>query len=176
MDLFWSQGYEATGMAELCDHMGVGRQSLYNTFGDKETLFTEALVRYQKSRMAPFMAMLNAPGSGLANIHAVLDLWESASKDMCSRGCLMANSIAEFGMREPKLSNQLSKMLREMEEGFTRALKRAKAEGELREDLDPKGLARLLTTVGQGLSGVGKLDPGGSFAKDAVASMRTLLK
>ena len=33
MDLFWSQGYEATGVTQLCDRMGLGRQSLYNTFG-----------------------------------------------------------------------------------------------------------------------------------------------
>ena len=35
MDLFWSQGYEATGMRALTEHMGISRQSLYNTFGDK---------------------------------------------------------------------------------------------------------------------------------------------
>ena len=28
MELFWAQGYEATGMAQLVEHLGIGRQSL----------------------------------------------------------------------------------------------------------------------------------------------------
>ena len=43
MDLFWARGYEATGLRDLLDHMGIGRQSLYDTFGDKRSLFLQAI-------------------------------------------------------------------------------------------------------------------------------------
>ena len=43
MDLFWRNGYEATSLTDLLREMGIGRQSLYNTFGDKHSLFVEAL-------------------------------------------------------------------------------------------------------------------------------------
>ena len=91
-------------------------------------------------------------------------------------GCLMANSIAEFGMREPKLASALGVMLGGMEDAFRDALQRAKDDGELSEETDPRTLARLLTTIGQGLATVGKLDPSGTFVRDAVASARRLLK
>jgi TetR/AcrR family transcriptional repressor of nem operon len=175
MDLFWTQGYEATGVTELCDTMGLGRQSLYNTFGDKESLFREALSQYRSKWLCPIVDLLNTPGSGLANIERVLDTWEESAKAGNSYGCMMANSIAEFGMRNPKLSRILGSMLGEMEGAFFQALSRARDDGELAEDRDPRTLARLLTTMGQGLSMVGKLDPSGAFVKDSISSVRALL-
>jgi TetR/AcrR family transcriptional repressor of nem operon len=156
--------------------MGVGRQSLYNTFGDKETLFIEALGRYQSARLQPVIDMLRGPGSGLDNVGRVLDTWEDFSTGRNTRGCLMANSIAEFGMREPGLSAELGRMLGTMEEAFAFALEKASDDGELPEGRNPRTLARLLTTLGQGLSTVGRLDPTGSFARDTISSARALLK
>ncbi len=175
MQLFWSQGYEATGMAELCARMGVGRQSLYNTFGDKESLFVEALRHYRKARLRPMLETLRGSGSGLQNVRRILDIWETPDAQKAQRGCLMANSIAEFGMRDTRFSSVLGQMLGEMEDAFTHALERARAAGELPPGRDPRTLARLFTTLGQGLSTVGKLDPTGAFRRDAVASARMLL-
>lgn len=31
MDLFWYKGYQGIGMSEMVQHMGISRQSLYNT-------------------------------------------------------------------------------------------------------------------------------------------------
>jgi TetR/AcrR family transcriptional repressor of nem operon len=86
MDLFWSQGYEATRVAQLCAHMGVGRQSLYNTFGDKESLFTEALTRYKQLRLEPMITGLRGPGSGLENVRRLLEGWDEASTDVAHKG------------------------------------------------------------------------------------------
>ncbi len=35
MQLFWAKGYAATGLAELQEQIGIGRKSLYDTFGNK---------------------------------------------------------------------------------------------------------------------------------------------
>ncbi len=67
-------------------------------------------------------------------------------------------------------------MLGTIEEGFLAALERARDDGELPDTRDPRTLARLLTTIGQGLSTVGKLDPTGTFTQDALASARALLE
>ena len=174
MNLFWSQGYEATGVADLCDRMGLGRQSLYNTYGDKESLFKEALAHYEETMLRPMMDTLETPGSGLENVRRVLDMWERGFEDG-TRGCLMANSIAEFGMRAPQFTEQLTTMLGRVEKAFRTALERASAAGELPEGRDPQALARLFTTIGQGLSTVGKLDASGAMVRDSTAIARGLL-
>jgi AcrR family transcriptional regulator len=44
--IFWEHGYDATSVADLTRVMGIGPPSLYAAFGDKKTLFEEALEWY----------------------------------------------------------------------------------------------------------------------------------
>ena len=46
MEAFWTRGYEATSLNDLLDCMQIQRASLYNAFGDKHSLFLDALRRY----------------------------------------------------------------------------------------------------------------------------------
>ena len=43
MNVFWHFGYEHTSLDVLMREMGIARQSLYDTFGDKRTLYLQAL-------------------------------------------------------------------------------------------------------------------------------------
>ena len=49
IQLFSKQGYAATSTDDLMQVMGIGRQSMYDTFGDKRTLFLAALRKYVHS-------------------------------------------------------------------------------------------------------------------------------
>ena len=46
MLVFWQYGYETTSLNDLTAAMGITPPSLYGAFGDKETLFLEAVQRY----------------------------------------------------------------------------------------------------------------------------------
>ena len=46
MDAFWAKGFEATSMTDLCSCTGLHKGSLYQAFGDKHTLFMNALKHY----------------------------------------------------------------------------------------------------------------------------------
>ena len=48
MSVFWLKGYAATSTDDLLQAMKIGRQSMYDTFGDKRRLYVEALERYQR--------------------------------------------------------------------------------------------------------------------------------
>lgn len=39
MTIFWQQGYEKTSMQDLVTGMGIHKRSMYDTFGDKHTLY-----------------------------------------------------------------------------------------------------------------------------------------
>ena len=46
MRVFWKQGYEGASLTALTAAMGINRPSLYAAFGDKASLFREAVARY----------------------------------------------------------------------------------------------------------------------------------
>lgn len=46
MQLFWEHGYEKTTMQDLVSHMEIHKGSIYDTFGNKQSLYVRALKRY----------------------------------------------------------------------------------------------------------------------------------
>ena len=48
MNVFWSAGYEGASLDRLLKEMGISKQSLYDTFGDKRSLYLQALAYYRR--------------------------------------------------------------------------------------------------------------------------------
>jgi TetR/AcrR family transcriptional regulator, transcriptional repressor for nem operon len=65
MSVFWSKGYAATSTDDLLQAMKIGRQSMYDTFGDKRRLYVEALERYQLESVAGHIKRLRSIASPL---------------------------------------------------------------------------------------------------------------
>lgn len=97
MRVFWVKGYSATSTDDLLEAMQIGRQSLYNTFGDKRKLYLEALDRYQQRSIAGHIDRLTHASSPIAGIKALflgLITEDAGSREM---GCMGVNSVGEFG-------------------------------------------------------------------------------
>lgn len=152
LDAFWHRGYEATSVQELVDCMGIGRGSLYDTFGDKRTLFLATLDRYQAVTVAPVLQLLDAPGSGLEAIREVFQgLVRDATACAERRGCLLTNAAVELAPHDPEIRARISANLAQVEAAFHRAVLRARARGEIPDGHDPRALARFLTNSLLGL-------------------------
>src|SRR5688572_5795338 len=63
MQVFWNKGYLGTSLSDLTDAMGINRPSLYAAFGNKESLFRQALDRYVKGPSAYFQEALQEPNA-----------------------------------------------------------------------------------------------------------------
>ena len=50
LDVFWSKGYEATSLDDLCSATGLSRSSFYGTFGSKKNMLLKAVTRYSARR------------------------------------------------------------------------------------------------------------------------------
>ena len=175
MQLFWEQGYEATGIRDLTERLGIGRQSLYGTFGSKRELFVAAIDRYVRTRVQAVIAALDAPGSPRANIERVFAMWQANATAESTCGCLLANSTAELGLRDDEITELTRRKSARLESAFRRTLERAVAAGELSPDKQPRALARALVTAGHGLAVVAKSRPGAGYVREVIASLRTLL-
>ena len=72
IETFWAKGFAATSTDELLAAMRIGRQSLYNAFGDKRQLYLEALRTYQQRSTGVPMARLRKPTSPIEGIRDML--------------------------------------------------------------------------------------------------------
>jgi TetR/AcrR family transcriptional repressor of nem operon len=176
MFLFWKKGYEATGVADLEQATGLGRQSLYGAFGDKRALFLRIVERYFERVLKPYVVeVLDAPGSGRANLERIFEQWEAAAQAPEFHGCLVGNSVPEFGAKDSEMSDVLRRKLELMEAAFTRALRRAKQAGEVSPALDTRATARSLLTIAQGLAVVARVNREPAFVRGVLQTARRLL-
>ena len=176
MEVFWEDGYEAAGLSKLLSAMGIGRQSMYDTFGDKRALFLEALSHYVGTVLAPIRSRLTADGPPLENVYAVMEMWREIATEPEHRGCLVGNAFAEFGRSDPEVAQRLGTYLQAMEDGFYETLKRARAEGDLAPNAPVRDLARMMVNTGQGLALLSRVRIDQELIDGVLRSARSLLE
>jgi TetR/AcrR family transcriptional regulator, transcriptional repressor for nem operon len=175
MQIFWKKGYEATGLVDLEQATGLGRQSLYSAFGDKRALFLRVVEHYFARVLKPGIDVLDEPGSARQNLERIFGAWEVTASKPEFHGCLVGNSVPEVAARDAELSQVLARKLELMESAFGRALRRAKRDGEVRPNLDVKETARCLLTIAQGLAVVARANRDPTFVRGVVRAARSLL-
>ncbi|WP_405655469.1 TetR/AcrR family transcriptional regulator [Streptomyces sp. RK9] len=177
LDLFWSRGYEATSMADLVEHLGIGRASIYATFGNKRELYLKAMDRYTELNDPLLLDELSRPGPALVGVRALLDRFvaESSAPDTGRAGCFVTNTAAELAPHDPAADRRVELNWEQFETLLHAALTRARAQGEIPEDRDPRALARMLLVLLQGMRVVGKVSGGEARVRAAAHQALALL-
>ncbi|MFC8077916.1 TetR/AcrR family transcriptional regulator [Streptomyces sp. NPDC057307] len=177
LELFWRRGYEATSMADLVEHLGIGRASIYATFGNKHELYLKALDRYGETHDPPLLDALSKPGAALPAVRAVVRMFatEAATDSRREKGCFITNTAAELGPHDREAARRVELSWQHIETLTHAALVRAQGQGELPADRDPRALARLLLVLMQGLRVVGKTSQDPARVHDAAEQALTLL-
>jgi AcrR family transcriptional regulator len=139
--LFSQQGFAATSTDELMRVMHVGRQSMYDTFGDKRALFLEALKIYVTESVHSMNVELQRPGSALSAVQNALATF-AERKDLSSEeGCMGLNAISEFGQRDADVTRIARNAARVQRQTLIRVLSRAKKQGEVSSDANLNSMA-----------------------------------
>lgn len=133
MGLFWRRGYEAASLPELETCTGLNRSSLYNSFGSKHDLFGLVLERYACMLAETVVGPLETGAGGLDDLH---DFVSSVRRLMAapgaSDGCLLVNSMIEFGGGDGDVSRVSERHFSRLHHALTAALRRAETAGETR--------------------------------------------
>jgi TetR/AcrR family transcriptional repressor of nem operon len=152
MEIFWTRGYEGASIQDLVKHMGINRQSMYDTFGDKHSLFLEALDRYREIQSRKVFEVLERPGSMKKNLRQLFE--EAVARSLSAegrRGCFVGNSMSELAGRCKETATRTCSSVASAEKMFQKALQRGKEQGELRRVSDTRAVARFLYSNLQGL-------------------------
>src|SRR4029079_4493444 len=91
--VFREHGFEGSSAQMLVDAMGIGRQSLYATFGDKWQLYRSAVRRYGMGECAAHLDALRSGPRAVDGIDAMLRRVVKTA----DQPCLGVGSIYEFG-------------------------------------------------------------------------------
>jgi TetR/AcrR family transcriptional repressor of nem operon len=152
LELFRARGFQHTSFADLTGELGVSRQSLYDTYGDKQTLFHAALKRYL-DRAIDFLRRHLADPAPVRKVLAAL--FDGLIAGQCGRGspgCLMVNSMVELTPHDAEIRALAQAHAREVEGLFASRLSAAQRKGEIGKAKDPVALARFFYHTLLGLS------------------------
>ncbi|MEV0318655.1 TetR/AcrR family transcriptional regulator [Streptomyces sp. NPDC050658] len=148
---FWEHGYEATSVTDLTRAMGIGAPSMYAAFGDKQSLFEEAVRVYNETHgdfgNRAFSEEPTVRG-GVARM-----LREAAVKyteEGHPRGCLVI--YAATNCTTPEVEKALRDRRNANVASIEARIGAAIAAGELPSTTDAPALARYTGAVLQGMS------------------------
>ena len=176
MELFWAKGYNAVGLSELLQQMGIQRQSLYNTFGCKHALFLEAVQHYGQTVVCQIKGQLNQPGSPLDNLRHVFRKIATDAACPQYRGCFVANAMMELAPHDPEVATVVQGLAIAIEQAIAQTVSRAIAAQELSADVEPQKVARFLYHVILGFNVRGKICPSQDCVDDILITALSVLE
>jgi TetR/AcrR family transcriptional repressor for divergent bdcA len=128
--LFHARGYDAVGVAELTEVLGIVPPSFYAAYGSKLALFERALRRYAAAEALPLDQVLALDGSPT---EVLTELFVAAAKhytrDPVQRGCMVTEAMRSNDPQAAAIATALA------EEGST-AIRNYIARFAAAEDVD----------------------------------------
>ncbi|MEZ1455296.1 helix-turn-helix domain-containing protein [Pseudomonas aeruginosa] len=123
VDLFYREGYHATGIDRILAESGVAKMTLYKHFRSKDELIMAAL-EVRRQRTAERMLEAEARLQPRAAILAVFDGLQEFLQDEAFRGCAFIHAAAEFHERSHPIHRQAAEQKAFVEAYFQRQLER----------------------------------------------------
>ncbi|MFC7446483.1 TetR/AcrR family transcriptional regulator [Rhodococcus daqingensis] len=149
MKVFWERGYSETSLDLLSEATGLGRGSIYGTFGDKDELFQRALDRYATIFGAQYESALAAhPTDPAAAIAAFFDVVLARIADpTLPGGCLVALSAANASSLSLGARSKVAQLLERQRQRVQASLI-----GGSRDATGYEDLARFVVATNQALA------------------------
>ena len=151
--VFWRKGFADTSIGDLEDALSMGRQSIYNAFGDKRSLFLLALDQYYQNASEPLQLAFSGDALGLEAIRRYLEgviSFQTSSEERL--GCFLTRSLVDHGTLDPDVAQKCQNNEKRLHSAFSEALVKARELGEISNSLDLEAAAQQLCLLVYGLS------------------------
>jgi len=169
VDVFWTQGFDATSLRDLLQAMDLSKSSFYQTFSSKGELYLRCLDRYRNRIADRMMHDLQQADSGRAFIESVFrGLARDLDQPNGRRACLIMNDAGDVERREEAVALRMRLGAAQFEGVFRAAVERAQREGDISPETDAQALARYLMSSRSGLLAVRKAGASKSELQDII--------
>jgi TetR/AcrR family transcriptional repressor of nem operon len=149
--VFAANGYQGTSLAMLLEATGLGKQSLYNTFGDKRALYLKAM-DCATSSMAHVQRLMQQAPSGRAAIDRFFGglLSQCSSADSAEKTCVVSSGLLE-AIDDAEIRQELLDKWQYTREMLRAAIERGQGDGSIANPMASAALADLLMSLMSGM-------------------------
>lgn len=158
MNVFWQQGYEKTSMQDLVTGMGIHKRSMYDTFGDKHTLYIKAMERFADMTVSKMAGRVEGTDSAKEAIRLLFDTIIHKQESEPT-GCLLVNTAVELANHDPAATSKVNEAFLQTEQLFERLVLQGQASGEISSRHQAANLAVFLHNALVGLRVMVKTTP-----------------
>lgn len=176
MCLFWRNGFHATSMQDLVNHLGINRASIYDTYGGKKELFDKAFAQYRtenRMQLEAFLKTQNSVKTGFRKLFQ--NAISEAISDTERKGCFVVNVATELVPNDDEMLSVIQENKVYIEETFKAFLQSGVDSGEISADKNIQNIASLLHTFLNGLKIVSKTNFDEESLLNSVDTILTLL-
>jgi AcrR family transcriptional regulator len=152
MRVFWEKGYEGASLKDLTRAMGINGPSIYGAFGNKRSLFEQALECYGNGPARYVAEAMGKPTAREVVERLLRGACDSLTDPANPPGCMTLRAGLANSADAEETDVLLSRARRGTLQALTDRLERASGEGDLAPDVNPASLARQVMTVAHGLT------------------------
>lgn len=173
---FWESGFEGSSMQNLVDRMGISRQSLYDTYGNKRELFEAALKKYRDEVIEPaLMELADVSQSPTALIRRHLESIVNG-REQLPIGCLIVRTATELPVEDAEIGRMLDDCVKMARQAIQQVIERGQRSGEFDHGRSAGDLAATVIATGMGLHVMRRLPNQGRDVRPSIDSIMTGLK
>src|SRR6185312_618893 len=138
--VFREHGFEGASAEMLAKAVGIGRQSLYDTVGDKWQLYRSAVRRYGMGECSAHFEALRSGVRAIDGIDAML----RRVVETANQPCLGVGSICEFGVSRPDLAEVRASLAKTLRDAIAARVRDAQRDSDVASNLDPESASEFL--------------------------------
>ena len=178
MTLFWDVGYEEASMANLLNTMEITKGSFYKAFGDKRSVYLDAIDKYDAEVVNLAVTYLQDPANG-TGYERILFLFDktfiNGTEEERRRGCFLCNAMVDQAAHNQVIQARLNAMAKKIEDAVTKALRDPNEDGTTLTEKEARKRARASHALFIGMRVLGRLGITEEEVKDTREQLKQLL-
>lgn len=150
--MFWQKGYHQTSLQDILRAGGISKQSMYDTYGDKRTLFLKALALYRDIHTKAIEQRVNEELDSNTPVLEILRgmIYSSETPEENIKGCLITDSMVEFKETDDEIRTEMNKLLLFLKEKMKILIERGQKKGEITTKLNSVQISDVLMNARNG--------------------------
>ncbi|RIV70874.1 TetR/AcrR family transcriptional regulator [Flagellimonas aequoris] len=113
-NLFYSQGYNSTGINEIIDKSGIAKATLYGHFKSKEDICVAYLEQRHQAFMDSLKKYVERSKTGKNQLLAIFDLLQDMYREENFQGCWGLKTLGELSPNQKKILGVIQKQKKEL--------------------------------------------------------------